>query len=315
MAYQSNIFNPLTSAGGYTQTGTTTTTGDFSGAMGPGGLGPTMGAGAGQANLSAIPYNQSVSDWVNATNRAAQQAANASRLGPQGQQIQQNLMTNAERASAGLLDPQTEQMLRSGIAASGQYRGFGVDSPALAAAYRRALGQDITGTEQLGQQNYLQLLAANPSAPIYDAGNMVITPSQYAQAVLGQAGLNRTVNTTQTGTDYRLNPNPYQVGGGNMPYQPVYRGSPSPVSDPTDYGSAFTPAPVFTPPQNRPVTPWTPGNAPPNTAYDPLTDTSYNTYGQEPFDWMNLPPENTGYNPVTDQSYNTYGLDDWSLYE
>lgn len=139
------------------------------------------------ANLAATPYNVQLADIINATNRAAQEASNKARLGPQGEQIQSNLLGNLEKQSAGLLDPQTEQMLRAGIAQSGAYTGMGVDSANLASAYRRALGQTIEGTEANAQNQYLALLAANPSAPIYDMGNTVMNPATYASAANEQA--------------------------------------------------------------------------------------------------------------------------------
>lgn len=141
------------------------------------------------ANLAAAGYNVQLADIINATNRAAQQAANAARLGPQGQQIQGNLLANAERESAGLLDPQTEQMLQASIAARGIGSGQGVDSPALAAAYTRALGTNINALEQQGLQNYTSLLAANPAAPIYNMGDLLTTPGTIASAAANQAAI------------------------------------------------------------------------------------------------------------------------------
>ena len=140
-----------------------------------------------RSNLASSPYNIQLSELVNQTNRAAQSAANAARLGPQGQEVQKTLLTNAQREAEGLLDPETEQMLRAGIAERGGASGMGVDSPNLASAYRRALGLDITATEAAGQQQYLGLLAANPSAPIYSPSSGFITPGQYASVAEAQA--------------------------------------------------------------------------------------------------------------------------------
>ena len=141
------------------------------------------------SNLAASGSMIQLSDIINATNRAAQTAANDARLGPQGVATQNNLLTNAQNESAGLLDPQTEQMLQQGIAAGGNASGMGVDSANLAASYRRALGQTINSTEQQGQTNYLNLLSANPSAPIYDMSGQLVNPQTYAGVANSQANL------------------------------------------------------------------------------------------------------------------------------
>lgn len=150
---------------------------------------PDLATGASQSNLAAMPYNVQIADIINATNRAAQEAANKARLGPGGEAIQSNLLTNLGRQSAGLLDPQTEAMLQSGMAQSFGGRGFGVDSSALAAAYRRALGQTIEGTEAAAAKQYEDLLAANPAAPLYNMENLMVTPQTYLSGAESNARL------------------------------------------------------------------------------------------------------------------------------
>ena len=153
----------------------------------------SMAGGAGQiaqntavSNMGAAANNTRLADLINATNQAAQQAANAGRLGPQGQQIQANSLTNIERASAGLLDPQTETMLRSGI--NENFGGGDVDSPALAAAYRLATRKTIESTEADAEKRYINMLAANPAAPIYNMGELMMNPATYAGAASAEAG-------------------------------------------------------------------------------------------------------------------------------
>ena len=141
------------------------------------------------SNLGAAGYNVQLSNLINAQNQAMQQQANASRLGPEGQQTQQNLLDVAQRQSQGLLDPATEQMLQAGIAANGMATGMGVDSQNMASAYRRALGQDINATKSQGQSNYLARLAANPEAPLYDMSGQLVSPSTYASTAQAQATL------------------------------------------------------------------------------------------------------------------------------
>ena len=159
------------------------------------------------SNLAGSGSMIQLADIINATNRAAQTAANNSRLGDAGVATQNNLLTNAQNESQGLLDPQTEQMLQQGIAAQGNASGMGVDSANLAASYRRALGQTINSTEQQAQTNYLALLAANPSAPIYDMSGQLVSPQTYSNTAANQAALAASGGGGASGGG--------RVGGGN----------------------------------------------------------------------------------------------------
>ena len=178
-AYSANLYNPANApVGGYGAGEDPFSTGQDA---------SKIATGAAQSNLAAAPDLAKLSALINALNQAAQQQANAGRLGPQGQQIQSNLLGNLERQSAGLLDPQTEAMLQQNVAQMGAAGGFGVDSAHLAAAYRRALGQTIESTEAAAQKQYSDLLADNPSAPIFDIGSQLTTPSVYGTAASAQA--------------------------------------------------------------------------------------------------------------------------------
>ena len=177
------------------------------------------------SNLAASGSMIQLSDIINATNRAAQTAANNTRLGPQGVATQNNLLTNAQKESAGLLDPQTEQMLQQGIAAGGNASGMGVDSANLAASYRRALGQTINSTEQQGQTNYLDLLAANPSAPIYDMSGQLVTPATYASTAAANMPAATTGATGGGGSIGGGNPlTPTAAQSNTVPYGGGYAG-------------------------------------------------------------------------------------------
>ena len=150
-----------------------------------GGSASQVGPNVSESNLASASGNTRLANLVNAVNQASQQAANAGRLGPQGEQIQANSLTNIERASAGLLDPQTESMLRAGI--NENFGGGAVDSPALAAAYRRETGKTIEETEADAEKRYINMLAANPSAPVFDMGNLMVDPSVYASSASAEA--------------------------------------------------------------------------------------------------------------------------------
>lgn len=153
-------------------------------------------------NLAAAADNTRLAELINSVNQAAQQSANASRLGPQGQVIQNALIENTQRGAAGMIDPSTEQMLRGRINQLYGSRGMGVDSPALSAAYLRATGQTVEGLEQQALQNYSQLLAANPAAPIFNMGELLTPSSTYASAANAEA--NRQQQAQQFAQNYAL---------------------------------------------------------------------------------------------------------------
>ena len=182
------------------------TAADITNPYGVGSSAYNLAGNTANSNLAASGSMIQLADIINATNRAAQTAANNARLGPQGVDTQNTLLTNAQQEAQGLLDPQTEQMLQQGIAAQGNASGMGVDSANLAAAYRRALGQTINTTEQQGQSNYLALLAANPSAPIYDMSGQLVSPATYASTAAANLPSTGTGGGGGGGT---------RIGGGN----------------------------------------------------------------------------------------------------
>ena len=164
---------------------------------------------------------------VNAQNIAAQTQANQARLGPSGVALQSTLLGNAQRQAEGLLDPETEQMLREGIASSGVSSGMGVDSPNLASAYRRALGLDIKDVENQGLQAYNQLTSDNPGAQVFGVQNLLTQPertSTSAPSIRGGGGGGAAATPTYTA--------PAVAYGG---------GYPSPESSaPYDYSNPFS---------------------------------------------------------------------------
>lgn len=151
--------------------------------------------------LTELPNLEATATRINQFNQNAQTQANQARLGPQGVATQATALENAQREAQGLLDPETESMLQQGIAESGIGSGMGVDSANLASAYRRALGLDIAATEALGQKNYLDLLAANPAAPLFDFGGLLTTPqNQPDPSAGGGTGTGSGTGGDSTGT-------------------------------------------------------------------------------------------------------------------
>jgi hypothetical protein len=148
------------------------------------------GGNTGTYNPQLTSYGINTASQVNAQNRYAQTLANQNRLGPSGVALQDTLIGNAQRKASGLLDPETEQMLRAGIASSGVSSGMGVDSANLASAYRRALGIDINAVEGQALTDYSQLTGDNPGAPVVGAQSFLTQPNTGggAPAVRGGGG-------------------------------------------------------------------------------------------------------------------------------
>jgi hypothetical protein len=177
--YSSNIYDPYNmGTSGY---------GRGQDPYGPSGSASSLAEDTTRSNLHAAPDIAKLSQLINSLNEASQQQLNASRLGPQGQQIQGTLLENIQAGASGLLDPTTEQMLRQNLASSGAAGGFGVDSANLASAYTRALGLDIADREAQAQKDYLAMLEQNPSAPLYDASKLLVSPETFSQTASQQA--------------------------------------------------------------------------------------------------------------------------------
>lgn len=149
----------------------------------------TLATDTAASNLNAAGDITSLTNLINNLNAQNQQMLNASRLGPGGQTVQNQLLTNAGAQAAGQLPADVVNNALALGAQSGAGRGFGVDDPATNAAVKRALGLDTVALNQMGQQNYLGLLAANPSAPLWGGQNNLVTPGLYATTADAQARL------------------------------------------------------------------------------------------------------------------------------
>lgn len=148
--------------------------------------GNSGGSAATEPTLTSYGISQAAQ--VNAQNRQAQTQANQARLGTAGVALQSTLLGNAQRKASGLLDPETEQMLRQGIAASGVSSGMGVDSANLASAYRRALGLDINAIQGQALNEYSQLTADNPGAQVVGVQSFLTQPATQAPSYAPSRG-------------------------------------------------------------------------------------------------------------------------------
>lgn len=228
------------------------------------------------ANLMSMPYNADVATWVNSVDQAAQQAANAGRLGAAGQTIQNSLLTNTAANAAGQLAPDVVNNLEDTMAQRGGTQGLGVDSGNTNAALMRAMGLDSNALTQQAGTQYSQLLAENPSAPIYSAGTNLVSPATYSSTANNQAQLQFQYN--------QLNDQMYlaalknrQGQGQNNIQQPAGSGGQTPTQTPTQ-----TPA--------QPAT----GYNDPTATADPFGMNTYTPGGSSVFGGVDLGNGNYG---------------------
>lgn len=132
------------------------------------------------SNLAASGYDTELTDLINSVNESAQQSLNAGRLGTGGQAIQNQLVSNTAANAQGYLDPATLANIESNAAQQWGSAGFGVDTPAMSAAAERAMILTSQGLESQAATEYGNLLAENPSAPLYSMQNLLVSPSEYA---------------------------------------------------------------------------------------------------------------------------------------
>lgn len=192
-----------------------------------------LGMNTGRSNLAASPYNVQIADLVNATNRAAQQAANVSRI-PQAAELERLSSENIASGLRGEVDPATQQMLATSMAESFGGRGFGVDTPALSAAYYRALGMDIASREAEAQKELTAAYARNPSAPIYGMENLLVTPGVYSQTAHQQAALAEQARQADADLAFKYAALGARGGGGGGGGGGAYR----PVASAAQYNTA-----------------------------------------------------------------------------
>jgi hypothetical protein len=172
-----------------------------SGVGGAGGVGggvPGGGVGLGIERITQL---------VNEINQRAQQSANAGRI-PGGAALEQQSSGNIGSALRGEVDPSTINLLGQQAAE----RGAGTGSPLgpnSNADYMRSLGLTSLDRMNTGQGWLSAATARNPAAPIYDAGNQVLTAEQVQQAILAREQMANQIRIAQIN-----NANRGRVGGG-----------------------------------------------------------------------------------------------------
>lgn len=127
-------------------------------------------------NITSI---EQLAQQINAINQKAQQAANAGRI-PNATGLEAQSSANIANYLAGKVPIDVINQIGQQAA----QRGVATGSPLGAntnAAYLRALGLTSLDLMNQGQNQLTSALARNPAAPLYNAGELVITPTQQAQ--------------------------------------------------------------------------------------------------------------------------------------
>lgn len=161
----------------------------------------TFNPGPISGDSSAI---ESLVSQINEIDQLAQQKANAGRI-PGGAGLEEQSSGNISQALAGQLDPSVLQQLGQRSAERGIMTGS-PSGPGTNADYLRSLGLTSLDLMNTGQNWLTQATGRNPSAPIYSAGNQVLTAAQQAQQqaeqqrlMLEQQRLNQQGAMSRTG--------------------------------------------------------------------------------------------------------------------
>lgn len=204
---------------------------------------------------------------VNDINQRAQQGANASRI-PGGADLESQSSANIGGALRGELAPSVIRNIAQGAAERGVASGnpLGANSNA---DYLRSLGLTTLDLQNRGQDWLSGALARNPAAPIYSAGNQVLTAEQLQQAILAREEMMNRLAIA------RLRPG---SGGGGSSATNWQGSAATPAPKPQPWKPPFPdPTPLPTP------TPWTPTPNPDfSTGFAQSGGTWHPTYGDNP---------------------------------
>lgn len=255
----------------------------------------------GIGSVAGVGSIESLTQMVNEINQRAQQAANAGRI-PGGAGLEQQSSTNIGSALRGEVPQDVLNLLGQQAAERGVSTGSPM-GPASNADYLRSLGLTSLGQMDTGQKWLSNATARNPAAPIYDAGNQVLTAAQVQQAILERERMANALRIAQ------LNAARGGGGGGGRnvsPSQGIQK-------------SATNWSPVFGPDQQLPTrTAMVPTNDPSfSNAFMQSGGTYQPTFGENPTlsfetDWNDLL---FGGNPPGGLQANTGVSDeDWANY-
>jgi hypothetical protein len=179
---------------------------------GAGSFAGQLGSLTAQSNLSALPYDEQLSQVINATDQAAQQTANMGRI-PNEPALETSSSSDIAAELAGQLAPGTVSTIQDSMAQMYGGSGFGVDSAATSAAAMRAMGLTAEGQVQAGESNLTAAAGRNPAAPITSLDSLMVSPNQYMSAAQMAQNAQNTGTTSGGSGGTRAS-----GGGGGSPY-------------------------------------------------------------------------------------------------
>lgn len=123
----------------------------------------TLGTGTTQlnANLGAMPYNMNLPGYQGLLGQSSQ-----------------NILSNLK----GVIDPSTWEQLQQKMAERGTSVGITPNSPNFDTALMRALGENITATEALGQQQFNAAVGRTPTGQPFNVAGQQLNPADLQAA-------------------------------------------------------------------------------------------------------------------------------------
>lgn len=123
----------------------------------------TLGTGTTQlnANLGAMPYNMNLPGYQGLLGQSSQ-----------------NILSNLK----GVIDPSTWEQLQQKMAERGTSVGITPNSPNFDTALMRALGENITATEALGQQQFNAAIGRTPTGQPFNVAGQQLNPADLQAA-------------------------------------------------------------------------------------------------------------------------------------
>ena len=188
------------------------TTGTGTGVVGGGGaIGkPIQSLGGG-----ATP--EQVIQLANEIDQASQRNANTNRI-EGGANLENLSSANIDPALRGMLPKSVIDQIAQRQAERGSLMGVASGSPSTNAAYLKAIGLNSLDLMNTGQGWLTQAVGRNPAAPIYNAGNMVLTPEQQAQIDIQNRTLSEQIRANEAREAIAWDEARRRNGSGNQPY-------------------------------------------------------------------------------------------------
>ena len=160
---------------------------------------------------------EQVIQLANEINQRSQQQANAGRI-PQGAELEALSSGNIRDALMGVVSEDDKRRLALAAAERGAQMGIATGSPSTNAGYFQALDRNSQEMKNTGQNWLTAATSRNPAAPIYNAGNMVLTPEQQAQIDIQNRTLSEQIRANEAREAIAWDEARRRNGSGNQPY-------------------------------------------------------------------------------------------------